>query len=203
MNMSVDTVYAACDGTMDTHGHNFADAVTLVPTEQRRALSAVNPFARRVEDIANGTPSEARAPRGPAREDPLDRAAKPDLREPGARDSSRTSGSRWPLRSAHRSCRSLSGLGRILFLAPQAGLATIVECSRSNKQRDHEVHTAAPDVSDSEASTARAAASMSLRSSQRTIASTIGPVVGLRSHRRRRSAPPTKNGTSPPPREHS
>lgn len=43
---------------------------------------------------------------------------------------------------------------------------------------------AAQDVSDNEASTARVAALMSLRSSWRTIASTVGPAVGLPSHRR-------------------
>lgn len=73
-------------------------------------------------------------------------------------------------------------------LAPTSGLATLVECSRSNapgriakgprsahcrsrRQRQRGVHGPRGRVDD-------------LRSSWRTITSTIGPVVGLRSHRR-------------------
>jgi hypothetical protein len=86
-------------------------------------------------------------------------------------------------RSTARTREQATAKPRVRPAPAQAGLATLVECSRSNKQRDHEVLTAAPDVSDSRASTTRVAASMS-QSSQRAIASTIGPVVGLRSHRR-------------------
>jgi 15-cis-phytoene synthase len=52
---SVKAAYAHCEAVVRSQAKNFAYGITLLPGPKRRALSAVYAFARRIDDIGDGT----------------------------------------------------------------------------------------------------------------------------------------------------
>jgi phytoene synthase len=51
----VKAAYAHCEAVVRSQAKNFAYGITLLPGPKRRALSAVYAFARRIDDIGDGT----------------------------------------------------------------------------------------------------------------------------------------------------
>jgi len=54
MNMRIDAAYEFCEEIVRVHARNFAYGIAVLPSDQRRALSAIYAYARRVDDIADG-----------------------------------------------------------------------------------------------------------------------------------------------------
>jgi phytoene synthase len=52
---SIDAAYAECERITRQQAKNFAYGIALLPRDKRHALSAVYAFARRVDDIGDGT----------------------------------------------------------------------------------------------------------------------------------------------------
>jgi phytoene synthase len=50
----VDAAYEFCEQVVRVHARNFAYGIAVLPADQRRALSAIYAYARRVDDIADG-----------------------------------------------------------------------------------------------------------------------------------------------------
>jgi squalene synthase HpnD len=62
--VSAEDAYRHCERVVRTRARNFAYGIRLLPPPKRRALSAVYAFARRVDDIGDGTePPERRLAR--------------------------------------------------------------------------------------------------------------------------------------------
>jgi phytoene synthase len=55
MTISVDDAYRECERITAEQARNFAWGIRLLPGPKRRALSAVYAFARRIDDIGDGT----------------------------------------------------------------------------------------------------------------------------------------------------
>ncbi len=53
--MDVTTAYQHCEQVTSTEARNFSYGIKLLPPAKRRALSAVYAFARRIDDIGDGT----------------------------------------------------------------------------------------------------------------------------------------------------
>lgn len=53
--MNADQAYAECERITRTQARNFSWGIRLLPGPKRRALSAVYAFARRIDDIGDGT----------------------------------------------------------------------------------------------------------------------------------------------------
>jgi 15-cis-phytoene synthase len=53
--MDVATAYRQCEEITSTQARNFSYGIKLLPPAKRRALSAVYAFARRIDDIGDGT----------------------------------------------------------------------------------------------------------------------------------------------------
>jgi phytoene synthase len=53
--MEVDVAYAACEEITRLEARNFSYGIRLLPDEKRKAMSALYAFARRVDDIGDGT----------------------------------------------------------------------------------------------------------------------------------------------------
>jgi phytoene synthase len=51
----IKAAYAHCEAVVRSQAKNFAYGITLLPGPKRRALSAVYAFARRIDDIGDGT----------------------------------------------------------------------------------------------------------------------------------------------------
>src|SRR5947209_16698518 len=51
----LDTAYAHCEAVTRTEAANFYYGIRLLPRPRRRAISAVYAFARRVDDIGDGS----------------------------------------------------------------------------------------------------------------------------------------------------
>lgn len=56
-SLDVRTAYRRCEQIMRQQAKNFSYGITLLPGPKRRALSAVYAFARRIDDIGDGTMS--------------------------------------------------------------------------------------------------------------------------------------------------
>ncbi len=80
MTISVAAAYQECERITGAQARNFAWGIRLLPATKRRALSAVYAFARRVDDIGDGTlPAEEKLRLlAEAREAGTDPAAHPD-----------------------------------------------------------------------------------------------------------------------------
>lgn len=62
--MNTDDAYRYCERVVRMRARNFAYGIRLLPTDKRRALSAVYAFARRIDDIGDGNgPAEHRLAR--------------------------------------------------------------------------------------------------------------------------------------------
>jgi phytoene synthase len=57
--LDVRTAYRQCEQVMRTQAKNFSYGIGLLPGDKRRALSAVYAFARRIDDIGDGTMAAA------------------------------------------------------------------------------------------------------------------------------------------------
>jgi phytoene synthase len=57
--MNVEEAYAECERITRTEARNFAWGIRLLPASKRKALSAVYAFARRIDDIGDGTLPDA------------------------------------------------------------------------------------------------------------------------------------------------
>lgn len=55
MTTTLDAAYRTCETVVRTQAANFSHGIRLLPPAKRRALSAVYAFARRVDDIGDGT----------------------------------------------------------------------------------------------------------------------------------------------------
>ena len=55
MSAGVDGAYARCEEITRIEARNFAYGIRLLPTEKRQAMSALYAFARRIDDIGDGT----------------------------------------------------------------------------------------------------------------------------------------------------
>jgi phytoene synthase len=53
--MELDVAYAACEEITRLEARNFSYGIRLLPDEKRKAMSALYAFARRVDDIGDGT----------------------------------------------------------------------------------------------------------------------------------------------------
>ena len=53
--IEVRSAYQHCEQVTRTQARNFSYGIRLLPAVKRRALSAVYAFARRVDDIGDGT----------------------------------------------------------------------------------------------------------------------------------------------------
>src|SRR5580658_628729 len=53
--MDVTTAYRHCEEITSSQARNFSYGIKLLPPSKRRALSAVYAFARRIDDIGDGT----------------------------------------------------------------------------------------------------------------------------------------------------
>src|SRR6202167_6761905 len=53
--MELDVAYAACEEITRLEARNFSYGVRLLRDEKRKAMSALYAFARRVDDIGDGT----------------------------------------------------------------------------------------------------------------------------------------------------
>jgi len=54
MTLRIDAAYEFCEDIVRVHARNFAYGIAALPEDQRRALSAIYAYARRVDDIADG-----------------------------------------------------------------------------------------------------------------------------------------------------
>ncbi len=52
---SIKAAYRHCETVVRQQAKNFAYGITLLPGDKRRALSAVYAFARRIDDIGDGS----------------------------------------------------------------------------------------------------------------------------------------------------
>src|SRR5579884_2365005 len=55
MTADVLTAYRHCEQVTSSQARNFSYGIRLLPPDKRRALSAVYAFARRIDDIGDGT----------------------------------------------------------------------------------------------------------------------------------------------------
>src|ERR1700733_2359346 len=53
--MELDVAYAACEEITRLEARNFSYGIRLLPDEKRKEMSALYAFARRVDDIGDGT----------------------------------------------------------------------------------------------------------------------------------------------------
>ncbi|HEY3610707.1 MAG TPA: presqualene diphosphate synthase HpnD [Pseudonocardiaceae bacterium] len=58
--MNLSTAYAECERITTEQARNFSYGIKLLPPQKRRSLSAVYAFARRVDDIGDGTDTTER-----------------------------------------------------------------------------------------------------------------------------------------------
>ena len=57
--LDVRTAYRLCEQVTRQQAKNFSYGISLLPGDKRRALSAVYAFARRIDDVGDGTMPDA------------------------------------------------------------------------------------------------------------------------------------------------
>ncbi len=79
--MDVAAAYRHCEEITWSQARNFSYGIRLLPPDKRRALAAVYAFARRIDDIGDGTLPAGRqargAGRGPGQRDRAGHRARP------------------------------------------------------------------------------------------------------------------------------
>ena len=123
--VSVDAAYAECTRITRREARNFAWGIMLLPRPKRLALSALYAYARRVDDIADGSGVDGRAARGswrpcgrPCAEPAPDARRRPSHARARRRGCSLPGAEASPARPSRR-----SALGRRPDALPHAGMS--------------------------------------------------------------------------------